>query len=98
MANLCGAISNGRLHHDSVALANGHISSAHVIREAFGVQVDRQILVWKTGRRVPAFDMPIGLLIMVACAPNNSNCSVLRHPDGMSSAAEHGTPSARLRL
>jgi hypothetical protein len=33
--NLRGAVSNGRLHHDSVALANERISIAQVIREAF---------------------------------------------------------------
>jgi HEAT repeats len=49
--NLCGAVSNGRLHRDPAALANEPISIAHVIREAFGAQVDRQILVWKSGRQ-----------------------------------------------
>ena len=48
---LCGAVSNGRLHHDSVALANERIFIAHVNREAFDAQVDRQILAWKSGRQ-----------------------------------------------
>jgi hypothetical protein len=65
--DLCGAVSDGRLHRDPVALANEHISIAHVIREAFDAQVDRQILVWKSGRqRCLTFDRPIGLVIMVA--------------------------------
>jgi hypothetical protein len=32
-------------------LANERISIAHVIREAFDAQVDRQILAWKSGRQ-----------------------------------------------
>jgi hypothetical protein len=43
--NLCGPVSNGRLHHDSVALANEHISIAHVIREAFDAQVPQSVTV-----------------------------------------------------
>jgi hypothetical protein len=56
-----------RLHRDPVALVNEHISIAHVIREAFGAQVDRQIFgLEKWTAAVPTFDRPIGLLIMVA--------------------------------
>jgi len=64
---LCGAVSNGRLHRDPIALANEHISIAHVILEAFGARVDRQNFgLEKWTAAVPAFDRPIGLLIMVA--------------------------------
>src|SRR5260370_11960324 len=92
--NLYGAISNGRINHDSVALANEHISIAHVIREAFGAQVDRQILVWKSGRR-----RCLRLTCRLVCSswslvrPTTRSVLLVRHPGGTSSAAGHGTPS-----
>jgi hypothetical protein len=69
------AVSNGRglnrqqwpSPRDPIALANEHISIAHVIREAVGAQVDRQTFALeKWTAAVPTFDRPIGLLIMVA--------------------------------
>src|SRR5258708_39274468 len=101
--NLCGAVSNGRLHHDSVALANEQISIAHVIREAFGAQVDRQILVWKSGRQ-----RCLRLTCRLVCSswshvrPTTRSVLLVRHPGGTSSATEHWTPyhrygSGRLR-
>ena len=49
------------------ALANEQNSIVHVLREAFGAQADRQNFgLEKWTAAVPAFDRPIGLLIMVA--------------------------------
>src|SRR5713101_5413799 len=92
--NLCGPVSNGRLHHDSIALANEHISIAHVIREAFGAQVDRQILVWKSGRqRCPRLTCRLVCSSWSHVRPTTRSVLLVRHPGGTSSAAEHGTPS-----
>src|ERR1700758_612766 len=72
----------------------GERALAHVIREAFCAQADRQILVWKSGRqRYLRLTCRLVGSSWSHVRPTTRSVRLVRHPGGTSAAAEHGTPS-----